>query len=149
MKTYEISKFDPCIEAIKFRSKYKTFREAWNNCPRGDWMLWIAQKLNVDDRTLTHAKALCAKTVIHLMKDDRSKKAIEKALLYAKGKLTRKTLNKYAAASAATYADAYAAYAAYADTDDDAAAKKKNHQKTADICRKILTKEVFKALKTK
>jgi hypothetical protein len=116
MKT-EIEKFNPCEEAINFRNKYPDFQTAWNNCHRGDWMLWLAKKLNVDDRKLTLAKGLCANTVIHLMKDERSKKAVRIAIDYGKGKLTKKELIEAAAAAvaAAAAADAYAAA-------DDAAA---------------------------
>jgi hypothetical protein len=51
----EILKFEPCEEAVKFRSQYETFEQAWQNCPRGDWMLWIAKKLDVNLKTLTLA----------------------------------------------------------------------------------------------
>ena len=174
MKT-EIERFNPCKEAIYFRNKYPDFKSAWNNCPRGDWMLWLAEKLNVDDKKLTLAKGLCAKTVIYLMKDDRSKTAVEIAIKYGKGKASKEELNAAAAYAAAAYADAvYAAAAAdaaaaYADADaadavyaaaaaaaddaaaaaaaaDAAAAKKENQKQTADICREILTDEVFKLI---
>lgn len=55
----EILKFNPCIEAVNFRSKFNSFEEAWNNCHRGDWMLWIAARLNIDFKLLTKAKAKC------------------------------------------------------------------------------------------
>jgi len=194
MKT-EIKKFNPCEEAIYFRNQYPDFQAAWDNCPRGDWMLWLAAKLNVDDKKLTLAKGLCAKTVIHLMKDDKSKKAVRIAIDYGKGKVSRKKListsyDAYAAitsnifdvaanaaahaaanaAHAATYAVAaaytaanaaavaaaytahaatYAADAAYtaANAADAVNARNKNRKQTADICRKILTNEVFKLIK--
>ena len=129
MKT-EIERFLPCDDALAFRKKYKTFRGAWNACPRGDWMLWIAQKLDVDIRTLTLAKGYCAKTVIKLMKDQRSKDAVKAAIDFGRGKIDKNELIKaayaadaayaaayaaaHAAAHAAAYAAAYAAYAAYA-----------------------------------
>ena len=119
MKTKtEIEKFNPCREALKFREKFTSFKDAWDNCPRGDWMLWIAQKLEVDQRKLTLAKALCAETVIHLMKDKRSIKAIEVAKAYSKGEVGE---NELKAAYACADAAAYAADAAYAVDDDSAA----------------------------
>ena len=173
MKT-EIEKFGPCKEAIFFRNQYPDFQTAWNNCHRGDWMLWLAEKLKVDDRKLTLAKGLCAKTVIHLMKDERSKKAFKIAIDYGKGKLTKKELIEAAAAADTAYDDAadnatdnddtaYAAYAAaaavaaifdsnvvanvaaYAAT-AYAADKKENQKQTSDICREILTNDVFKLI---
>ena len=126
MKTFEISKYSPCMEAMEFRSSYKTFKEAWEACPRGDWMLWIAKKAGVDLLKLTTAKALCANTVRHLMRDDRSTNAIDVALRFGKGEATREELD-------AAAADAYAA-------------RTKNRLATANICREVLTEEVYKAL---
>ena len=134
MKTFEISKYSPCKEAMEFRSNYETSKEAWESCPRGDWMLWIAKKAGVDMLKLTTAKALCANTVRHLMRDDRSKNAIDVALKFGKGEATREELD-----AAAAYA-AYAAYAAAAD------ARIKNRLATANICREVLTEEIYKAL---
>jgi len=163
------------------------FEDAWHNCPRGDWMLWIASKLQVDERILTLAKGKCAETVIHLM-NQRSKDAVKAAIAFGEGKINRAELNKYIYAAAAAAADSYAAYAAYAaaadsyaaDTAADSAAdsyaadaadatdaayaatdsyaayaayaaaaavaKKQNQLQTANICREILTNEVFKKL---
>ena len=146
----------------------KNATEAWQNCERGDWMLWIAKRLNVDDRKLTMAKAMCAKQVEHLMKDQRSKDALQACIDYFNGLITREQLNAYAAAAyaaaaAAAYAyaayaaaadadaaDAYAAYAAAAaaayaaaDADADAAAQTSSLKRSADICREYLTEEVM------
>src|SRR5690606_7247773 len=123
----EIEKYRPCTEALRFRMQYNSFQEAWQACHRGDWMLWIAQRVGVDLRTLTRAKALCALTVRHLMKDERSIKACEVAIKFADGEATREELDAAAddadAAAYAAYAAAHAAddaaYAAYAA--DDAA----------------------------
>ena len=147
-----IDKFNPCREAINYLKTKDTFKRAWKDCPRGDWMLWLAQRLKVNLKTLTKAKALCALTVRHLMKDERSINACKVALKYSKGKATKKQLDAaaYAAADAdaAAYAAAaadadaaYAAYAAYAAAYAGAyaGAAIKNQQKTADICREVLT----------
>ena len=118
MKT-EIEKYRPCQEAVDFRKQFKTFKEAWENCDRGDWMLWIASKLNVNQRKLTLANGYCAKTVIHLMKDERSKYAVKVAIGYGRHKFSKDELvaaynTAYAAAAAADDDAADAAYAAYA-----------------------------------
>ena len=141
-KEIEIRKFDPCNEGYLFRKQYATFEEAWNNCPRGDWMLWLAKKLNVDLLKLTTAKAMCANTARHLMQDERSIKAVDIAIAFGNGLITRIELDAaaYAAADAAYAADAAAAYAD---------AKKENQLQTANICREVLTEEVFKALNLK
>jgi hypothetical protein len=97
-------------------------------------MLWIASKLKVDIRVLTLAKGKCAETVIHLMNDERSKKAVQAAIDFGMMEIGIEELN---AAYAAAYANA-ASYASYA-----AAARKENRLKIANICREILTQEVF------
>ena len=112
---FEIEKFNACKESIVFRKNYPDFKTAWENCPRGDWMLWIAKKLNVDLLKLTTAKALCANTVRNLMRDERSTKAIDVAILFGQGKASREELD-----AAAADAAAYTAYTAY--TADAAAA---------------------------
>jgi hypothetical protein len=134
----KIKKYNPCKDSITFMQKYETPEQALVECPRGDWMLWIAKRLNVDLLKLTTAKALCANTVRHLMKDPISIHAVDTALRFGRGEATCEELN---AASAAAYAaSAAASAAAYA-------AKQKNQLQTAEICREILTEEVFKKLK--
>jgi len=123
MKT-ELTKYNPCQEAVEFRNQFNTFQEAWDACPRGDWMLWIAQKVGVNIHPLTYTKALCAETVIHLMKDERSINAIKVAKRFGKYKATAEELAKaaddalganaaYTAYTDATYAAWVAAGAAY------------------------------------
>lgn len=170
---FEISVFSPCEESITFRKQFPDFKSAWENCPRGDWMLWIAQKLDVDKLKLTTAKALCANTVRHLMKDERSIKAVDVAILFGQGKATIEELNNATVTAATTASSAYAAVTAadaaavaswaVADASWAAAdaswaaaaavaaaysadAKTKNQLQTADICREILTEVVFEAI---
>ncbi len=110
---YEISKYHPCMAALKWISQFATAQEAWNACERGDWLLWIASKVGIDKRLLTLAKGRCAALVKHLMKDERSIKAVEIAIEYGLGTATEEEL---AAAADAAYA-AYAAAAAYSAAD--------------------------------
>jgi hypothetical protein len=157
MKNEKISRFYPCKDAMDWFLTQKNYKEAWKNCPRGDWMLWIAQKLGVNDRKLTLAKGKCAETVIHLMKDQRSIDAVRAAIDYGNGLINKKELNAayaaaYAAAdAAATFAAyaaaAYAAYAAAAYAAFAAYARKENQLATANICREYLTEDVFDAYK--
>ncbi len=151
MKT-EIEKYRPCEDAIEYRKQFKTFKEAWEACPRGDWMLWLAAKLKIDNRLLTLAKGRCAETVKHLMTDERSVRAVEAAIAYGKNEISAEEL-RVAADADAYAADAYAAYAAdaYAADAPDAAAyaaaaREENRKRTADICRELLTDAVFEVL---
>lgn len=117
---FNLEKFDPCIKALEYYNTKSTFLEAWNDCDRGDWMLWIASKLKVDHRKLTLAKSRCAKLIFHLMTDQRSKISVEVAEKYGMGEATKEQLDKAAhdAYTAAYAADADAAFAAEATASD-------------------------------
>ena len=116
---YDIKRYKPCKEALKWYASQDTFQKAWQNCHRGDWMLWFAAKLRVEERIIVLTGGYCAKTVLHLMKDQRSRNAVQVAINYGEG---RTSTERLAAADAAAYAAAYAAYAAYAAAAADAAA---------------------------
>jgi hypothetical protein len=137
------------------------------------WLFKKTTISNEDNlKLLIRAKVHCALTVRHLMKDKRSIDACEIALKFADGLATRKELTAayaaaasaanaaanaaYAAATAAATAAAYAAtaaayaanataaaYAANAAANAAYAARIKNQQETADICRKYLPIEVW------
>jgi CRISPR/Cas system-associated protein Csm6 len=78
------------------------------------------------------------------MKDKRSTDAIDAAMRYANGEITREELNKYIVAAAF---DAYAAATATAAFAAAYATDAANCQATADICREILTEKVFEKIK--
>jgi hypothetical protein len=169
MKTTKLEKINACKDAIEWVATQKNYKEAWMNCERGDWMLWLAKRLRVDDRKLTLAKFKCANQVRHLMKDPRSLAALDAAEKSGNGEISRDELDTaayaaayaaYAAAAYAAYAAAYAAaayaaYAAYAAADAAAyaayaaaaAAKKESLKKSAEFCREILTDDVLTAYK--
>ena len=118
MKTLKLERLNACSDAIEWVKTQKSIPLAWANCKRGDWMLWLANRLNVDDKKLTMAKAMCAKQVEHLMTDQRSKDALQACFDYVSGEITREQLN----ADAANAANAAAANAANAADAADAAA---------------------------
>ena len=110
MKNFKetLKEMSACLEAVEWVGD-RTLEQAWAECERGDWMFWLAQKKNVDLKTLTLAKVKCARLVQHLMKDERSLKALDVAENFALGKATREELDD--AVNAASYA-----YAATATT---------------------------------
>ena len=129
-----IEKLGPCDEGLDWLGD-KPLEAAWAECHRGDWMLWVADRVGVDIKTLTLAKVRCARLVQHLMKDQRSLDARVIAEAFAAGTATRAQLDAAAATaayaayvsaadagSAATYAAAFAADAAAAATAANAAA---------------------------
>jgi hypothetical protein len=134
-----------CDDALNWADG-RTAAEAWEQCERGDWLLWWSQKEAADARELTLAKARCAKLVIHLMKDERSIAAVEAAENYGLGLISMEELTAASSSSAASayaaYASAYAAsaaaYAAYADADSADAAK----SETLKICAEIVRENI-------
>lgn len=90
----------------------KTIEEVIRDSQRGDWLLWLAKKIDIPLIPLTLAKARCAKTVIHLMKDERSYNAVNVAERFGLGECTLEELNNAAYAAYAAY-DSYGAYGAY------------------------------------
>jgi hypothetical protein len=169
MKTLKefLEKNQACKDGFDF-AKDLTLEQFLNTCERGDWILWLFAKMNPSSlRELTLAKAHCANTVRHLMKDATSIKAVDVAIAFGEGKATRKELDDafdaafdvacagaaaFDAAYAAAYAAAVAAYAAYAAANAVsvaayaaayASAKKQNQKLTAEICRKYLPLEIW------
>lgn len=162
MKTL-LTELNACLNAKEWAAN-KSWKEIYETCHRGDWLLWLFKRTNPDDlQLLTLAKAHCANTVRHLMKDKTSVDAVDAAIKFGIGEITREELNAYAAADVVTYAAAYtanaaanaAAYAAYtaayaadyvaanvvADAAANAAANaalKENQLLTANICRQYL-----------
>jgi len=152
------------LQRIYEWAKDKTWTEIYSTCHRGDWLLWLFKKTNPDDlQILTLAKGHCANTVRHLMKDERSTRAVDAAIAFGEGKITQKELaaavsaavsaaasTDYAAAYAATYATTYAAKAAantaytatFTAAADDTMGKA-NQKLTADICRKYLPMNIW------
>lgn len=95
MKKIKIDKFNPSTDLQRYYDKYATFEKMWRRCHRGDYLLWIAKKIGVDDRTLVRAMAMCANTVRHLMLDKRSTAAIDAAFKYAAGEINRDALQRH------------------------------------------------------
>jgi len=140
-----------CEEAREWAAN-KSIEQVVAECHRGDWLLWLAKRVGMDLQTYTLTKGLCANTVRHLMKDERSINAVDVAIAFGKGEATRDELDAaYAdadAAAAYAAATAYAAYAsvAYAAT---AAAKEQNQQQTADICREVFGNKLIELVNQK
>jgi hypothetical protein len=102
----DIKKFNPCKEGLAYYKSKPSFAEAWKDCHRGDWMLWMASRLGVDGRILTRAKALCANTVRSLIRDKRITGAIDAALRYADGEIDGEELDGFAKRAGDAYKSA-------------------------------------------
>ena len=162
---------DACITGLKYAERFDSLQDVWDNLQRGDWMLWLAHKLEVDQKKMCIASSLCVHTVVHLMKDKGSRDTIGAIFLYGRGKINKEDLRNYfadadaaddaawaiadAAANSANSAADSADYAAAHATVDSAAAdsaaaaayaRKRNQKRTADICRKVLSEDIVSKL---
>jgi len=58
-----IAHMRPCEEAVEWLETQSTRKEAWQNCERGDWMLWLLGHLAGEpwsDERKPHVLAACA-----------------------------------------------------------------------------------------
>lgn len=52
-----------CDEAMRWYNGRES-RQAWLDCERSDWLLWVAENLGVDQRLLVHAVCDCAEAIL-------------------------------------------------------------------------------------
>lgn len=162
MKTFKdlLIELNACNLAMLWAGN-KTIEQVVRDVNRGDWLLWLAFKIDIPLKELTLAKALCAKTVIPLMKDERSKNAIKVAEDFGNGLTSLEALkdaadsafdvtlyedldwpfynaaiSAHAAASTKAHpsAAAYAAYAVGKSSENYLG----NQRETAQICKDVL-----------
>ena len=98
-----------CEEGRDWAITQPSMADVWDNCPRVDWLLWIADKIGKrpDDRTLRLFAVWCARSTPlsdrrktgDLLTDPRSLAALEAAERFADGQATNDEL--YAAKAAA------------------------------------------------
>jgi hypothetical protein len=74
----------PCTEAREWLATVPddwTAEQAWCECKRGDWMLWIAGRLGVDRVVLVRVACAVARSVLHLVPpgEERPRLALEAA----------------------------------------------------------------------
>lgn len=87
----KLEELGACSDAVQWVGE-RTLKAAWNECPRGDWLLWLAPRLGVDRRLVVEAACRCAEAVLYLAPegDDRSLKAIEAARAWIRCEATVK-----------------------------------------------------------
>ena len=124
-----LERLDACGDARKW-ARQRTLAEAWSECPRGDWLLWLAGRLGIDRRVLVAATCAVVRPALRYVPagEDRPRLAIEAAEAGARGeegvtleRVRWAAADAYDAAAYATEAAADAAEAAAeAASDDDA-----------------------------
>ena len=88
-----------CEEAIEWVNG-RSLRKCWQVADRGDWMLWLAGKLDIDRKLLVLAACDCAETALKYTDDPRPAKAIKTARAWCDGKATIEQVKEAAEAAA-------------------------------------------------
>ena len=115
----KIKYLNPCGDAVAWLDQQPSWEVAWAACPRGDWMLWLADRLSGEPgsdarRKLVLAACKCARLASPRIPpgEDRLRVAIETAERWARGEegVTLGDVHRDASAASAASAD-YADYA--------------------------------------
>jgi hypothetical protein len=100
-----------CAEARDWCLTQPSYEAAWEACERGDWLLWLAGRLDVDRRLLVRAACACVRlALVHVPTGEgRPRRAVETAEAWTRGEASLEEVRD--AARAAYAADAFAVYA--------------------------------------
>ena len=115
--TDKLNDMNACSEAVEWVGK-RGLMTAWRDCPRGDWMLWLAGRLDIDRKLLVLVACDCAETALQYVPEgeDRPAKCIQITRDWCNGTASlddvRAARRAADAAATAAYAATYAAYAA-------------------------------------
>lgn len=60
----------------------------WHRCMRGDWLLGIAGRLDLDHGLLVRAAAACATTALVYTQDENARRVIDQAQAWSRGETT-------------------------------------------------------------
>ncbi len=135
--TQKLKKLGACEDMVIWASEQQNLEKAWQNCERGDWMLWLAGKTagpsgDTRRKKLVLAAVECAELSISYVRarENRPAKALRIARDWAiGGKSTLEDVKSaaYVVSAAASAADASAsaapaAYASAAAADANASA---------------------------
>jgi len=119
-----------CGNALAWCKGYESLAEAWADCQRGDWMLWLLGKLSDKPESVSHKKLVlvacqCARLALPYAKEGelRPLRAIEVTEAWARGEkgIRREDVRSAADAADAAYAAAASTYSAAAYAADAAA----------------------------
>jgi len=91
--------WEVCKKAIQWVED-RTLQQAWNDCPRGDWMLWLLEEMKekegwLDEKQITLLDCWCARRTFKYLPEGETRplKAIEAKEAWARGEMTRKEMD--------------------------------------------------------
>jgi len=86
-----LKKLNACYDAVEWADGFKTMQEVWDNCERGDWMLWLLGRQSGKPGTKSRKKLVlaackCARLSLKYIpkNEKRPLKAIQTAEKWAK-----------------------------------------------------------------
>ena len=68
--------------------KDRDLERAWEECKRGDWLLWFAAKVGIDRKVIVRTACACAREALRFVPDGGPKTAIETAERWCNGEAT-------------------------------------------------------------
>jgi hypothetical protein len=112
-----LKKLKACLEAREWAKDHPDIKDAWEKCPRGDWMLWVLAMSGYDHKRLVYTTCQCARLALPYAASPAVEECIQTTEAWTRGEATIEEVAQarkkcYAAAYAAAYAAVYAAYAA-------------------------------------
>jgi hypothetical protein len=104
-----------CRESVMWAGELwegTTAQQAWDLCPRADWLLWLLARTGADRKLLTLAACACARTALPFVRadEDRPRIAIEWTESWARGEASMGEVR--AAISRASFIPSYTVFAA-------------------------------------
>lgn len=151
MKTFKqlLVELCACREAREWASDM-TVEQVVEKCHRGDWLLWLAQKVRIKKRHLAFACGYFMASYLHLINDETFKEYLENS--YREGNIDfevlktayysahkkRDTIYNNMYAKYDVNVDVESAYAFAAAATNDSYNINKSQRKTADIFRKYI-----------
>lgn len=113
----QLQKLNACPESMNWAWN-KTFEQAWAECKRADWMLWLLGRVG-EKKRVVEATCICARTALRYVRKDelRPLKAIEAVEKWCRDEATVQEVS----AAAADAANARVAAGDRADAADAAA----------------------------
>ena len=117
----KLVKLNACSEAVEWAKTQRTHKEAWANCERGDWMLWLLGNLSglpesKSRKPLVLCACQCARLALPYVANNehRPRIAIETAEAWCNGDASINEVRAAAYAAPAVVDPADAAYVANA-----------------------------------
>lgn len=126
---------DACPEAREWCRTQPDYPTAWETCPRGDWLLWLAERSDVNRRLLVLAACDCARLSLRYVPagETRPLRAIEAAEAWTRGEATLEEV-RIAVDAAYSATEAYAWTSAAAAAAESAALAAKATYDPTEAC---------------